>query len=179
MDRAGFRIVGTIYQSFHPCMDKCSGTHRAGLDGGEKFALPEPVVTHRFAGFPQSDNFSVGCGIAVLKIAIPPSSYDFAIADHNGSNRHLVYRQRSLRRSESLFHPEFVVIFRLRISRREFFVNLLTSSRPVLRTKSTLHPKAGKSKFLASLRTQLSPLSYLTIRVLRFSGAIYGFIAMP
>jgi hypothetical protein len=51
----------------------------------------------------------VGSGIGVGKIAIPSSTDDLAVVNHDGADGNITGFERALGGTESFFHPEFVV----------------------------------------------------------------------
>src|SRR5579864_7176254 len=76
MDCARLRIVRAVYYAFHPGMHQSACAHCTRLNGYKKLAIPKAVVTQVRTGLAKSDDFSVGGGIGVCKIAIPAATDD-------------------------------------------------------------------------------------------------------
>ena len=51
VDRARFRVIGSVYQPLDARMNHRAGTHRARLDCNKQFAITKPVVTEVFTRF--------------------------------------------------------------------------------------------------------------------------------
>lgn len=108
MDGACLRIIGAVYQAADAGMNRRSRAHGARLNGGKQFAVAESVITEVSSRLAQGHDFRVSGGIAVGKIAIPPTSHHAPLAHHDRSHRHFARLQGALGRAQGFFHPKFV-----------------------------------------------------------------------
>ena len=108
MDRARFRIIRPVYQSFEASMNQGPCAHGARLNRSEQLAVSHTVVTEVCPSFAKSDDFRVSRGIAVSEVAVPAATDDLATSHDDRAYRNLARVERSSRSSESLFHPKLV-----------------------------------------------------------------------
>jgi len=108
MDGPRFRVVRPVHYALDPGMHQGSCAHRARLNCSKELAVSQTVVTQVRASLAKGNDFSVGRGIGVGKIAIPASADDLASMDHDSTHGNFARFQRALGRTEGLFHPEFI-----------------------------------------------------------------------
>src|SRR6202042_3460765 len=82
--------------------------HGARFNCSKQLAAAEPVITDVLPGLAQCHDFSVRSGIVIVKITIPSTSNDTALAHDHCSDRPLPGLEGALGATEGLFHPELV-----------------------------------------------------------------------
>jgi hypothetical protein len=110
MNCAGFRIVGSEYQSLQPGVNHRPRAHRARLNGGKQFASPQAMIPEGHSGFAKRDDFSVRGRIGAGEIAIPAGSNYLPRVNYDRADWNFAFLQSALSRTQCLFHPEFVRI---------------------------------------------------------------------
>jgi hypothetical protein len=108
MDRARFRVIGSVDQAAEAGMNRCSGAHGARLNCSEQFAVAEAMITQVLSGLAQGHDFRVGSGIVVGEVAVPSSSNDLAGAHYDCAYGHFVRLQGAQGRAQGFFHPQLV-----------------------------------------------------------------------
>ena len=108
MDGPCFRVVRPVHYALYPGMYQSACAHRARLNCSKELAVSQTVVTQVRTRLAKGDDFSVGRGIGVGKIAIPASADDLARMDHDSTHGNFARFQRALGRAQGFLHPEFI-----------------------------------------------------------------------
>ena len=95
-------------------MNQRAGAHRAWLNCSKQFAAFQAVVADRGTRFAQRNDLSVGRRVRVAEIAVAAATDDLAITNHDGADRNFPRFKRTLGRSKSFLHKQFV---RFRVGR--------------------------------------------------------------
>ncbi len=120
MHGAGFGVLGAVYQCPDAGVNHGSGAHGAGLDGHEKIAVCQPVISDCRSGFTQSHDFCVSGGIGVSQVAVESAADDLTFMHYHGAYRYFSYIECSLTRAERLLHPQFVGFRTSAVSHEEY-----------------------------------------------------------
>jgi hypothetical protein len=107
-DSARLRIVRAINQPADAGVNQRSRTHGARFNCNKQFALAQSMVADGGAGVPEGNDFRVGRGIVVGKIAIPSSPNHTAVTYDHCSDGDFFNFKRPLRTPQRFFHVEFV-----------------------------------------------------------------------
>src|SRR5256885_5784103 len=94
-----------VNQTSDPRLYHRSGAHRAGFDRRVNIHVRQPVISQLSGGLAKSDDFSVGCGIAVGTCSIPGNGNEFVFADDTSANRHFAACLRLASGGPCLPHP--------------------------------------------------------------------------
>ena len=100
----------TVDQTSHSRLYHRSGAHRARFDRRVNIRVCQPVIAKLAGGFAESNDFSVGCGIAVGSRAIPGNSDEFVFADYTSADGHFAACLRLASGGQCLPHPVNVKI---------------------------------------------------------------------
>jgi hypothetical protein len=103
-----FRVISTVNQPYDPGMNQGAGTHHAGLDGHEQFAIAQAMISNPGSSIAQGHDLRMRAGIVLSDIAVPSSADYLSLAHHYRPNRNLANLKRTLGAAECLFHVEFV-----------------------------------------------------------------------
>lgn len=81
---ASFGIGSAVNQAGDASVDKRSGAHGAGFNGGvdSTAGVAQTMVAQVCGGLAQRDDLSVGGGIAIEQVAIVPTADNFTIFDY-------------------------------------------------------------------------------------------------
>jgi hypothetical protein len=108
VDRTSLGIVGTIHQPLDTRVNQGSRAHGARLNCSKQITVSQSMVAQDGARFTQGSDLGVRSWVSARQVAIPPLCDHTAFANHDRSHGHLARLQRALRRTESLFHEQFV-----------------------------------------------------------------------
>ena len=90
-------VIRTVYQTADAGVNHCSRTHGARFNCSKQFTVTQTMVTAVGTCVSQRDEFCMGSGIVVGKIAIPtPADYS-AFANDYRSHRHFAHFQSAMR----------------------------------------------------------------------------------
>jgi len=97
-----------VNQTAHARLYQSSRAHRTRLNRRINIYAGEPVIPKLTGGFAKSNDFSVGCGIAVGTRAVSGKSDEFVFANDAGADRHFAIRLRFTSSGQRLAHPLLV-----------------------------------------------------------------------
>ena len=97
-----------VNQPSHARLYQSSGAHRTRLDRRVNIDAGEPVVAELTGGFAKSNDFSVGCGIAVGARAITGNGDELAFADDTSADGHFACSLGFAGGGQGVPHPVFV-----------------------------------------------------------------------
>ena len=89
-------------------MDDCAGTHDTGLERDIQIAAWQPVVAEALCRVAQGDDLGMGGRIVARDRRIEAASYDLAVLDHHGADRHLADGPAFSRQIERGLHEGIV-----------------------------------------------------------------------
>src|SRR6185503_13858436 len=102
-------LIGrAINQTAHARLYQSSRAHRTRLNRRINIHTGEPVIPELTGGFAKSNDFSVGCGIAVDTRAVSGKSDEFVFANDAGADRHFAIRLRFTSSGQAEPHPVLV-----------------------------------------------------------------------
>ncbi len=81
-------IRRAVNQTSHPRLYHRSGAHRARFDGRVNIHGCQPVIAELTGGLAESNDFSVGCGIAVGSRAVSRNGDEFVFTDDTSADGH-------------------------------------------------------------------------------------------
>ncbi|HEY0765287.1 MAG TPA: hypothetical protein VGD61_23120 [Pyrinomonadaceae bacterium] len=107
-DRSRSLIRRSVNQSTHARLYQGSGAHRTWLNRRVNIYAVEPVIPELTGGLAKSNDFSVGCWIAVGTRAVSGKSDEFVFANDAGADRHFAIRLRFTSSGQRVPHPLLV-----------------------------------------------------------------------
>src|SRR5690349_8146116 len=108
VNRARAFVSRAVNQPPDARLDQSAGTHRARFDRRVNMDACQPVVAELMGSLAQSDDFSVGSGIAIRASAVAANGDELAVVDNTSTDRHLTAIFCFPGRCERLPHPVFV-----------------------------------------------------------------------
>jgi hypothetical protein len=99
-----------VNQTPHPRLYQSPGAHRARLDRRVNIHARQPVVSQLPGGLAKSNDFSVGCGIAVGTRTVSGNSDEFVFANDASADGHLAVCLRFASGGQRLPHPLLVKV---------------------------------------------------------------------
>jgi len=108
VDRARFRIFGSIHKTLQASVNCRSSAHGARFNCSKQLTGAETMVTDDSSRLAQCNDLCVCRRITVAEIAVPSSAYDTPVAYDHSADRHFVCLEGSLRAAKRLLHPKFV-----------------------------------------------------------------------
>src|ERR1043165_6067232 len=101
-------IRRAVDQTTHTRLYQSSRAHRTRLDRRINIHAGEPVISKLTGGFAKSNDFSVGCRIAVGTRAVSGKSDEFVFANDAGADWHFAIRLRFSSSGQAEPHPVLV-----------------------------------------------------------------------
>jgi hypothetical protein len=109
--RARSFISRAVNQTPDACLYQSARTHRTRLNRRVNVDAREPVISQLPRGLAKSNDFSVGCGIAVSTRAVSGNSDEFIFTDNAGADGHLAICLRLARSGQRQPHPLLVKLY--------------------------------------------------------------------
>jgi hypothetical protein len=103
-------VTGAVDHTGDARMDKRSGAHGAGLDGGVHGAADEPVISDLRRGLAQGDYFSMRRGIVIEQVAVVACANNLTILNYKSAHRHFTPLQGNAGLIKGAFHPHGIFI---------------------------------------------------------------------
>ncbi len=113
-DGAAFGIVGAEDKARDAGLDEGTRAHTARLNGDVEGGIRKAVVAKPAGRFSQTDDFSVGSGVAIAHGAIARTGKDLAVVDEQGADGDFAGLGSGTRFSECFLHELDVNIHRRR-----------------------------------------------------------------
>src|SRR5574338_521128 len=98
-------IGSTVNQTSHSCLNQRSRTHRTRLNRRINIYAGEPVIPELTGGFAESNDFSVGCGIAVGACAVSANGDEFVFPYDARTDGHFTHCLCFASDSQRVPHP--------------------------------------------------------------------------
>jgi hypothetical protein len=103
-DGAAFGIVGAVNETRDSGLNDGTGAHAAGLDGDVKSGIGKAVVAEKTGGFAESDDFGVGCRVAIADGAVARAGKDITVMDEHRADGDFAGCSRGARFGKSFLH---------------------------------------------------------------------------
>jgi len=108
MHGARLGIVRAINQAADTGMHQGARAHGARFNCSKQVAVLQTMVTGGGTGSAQGNDLGVGCRIGVGDVAVPSSSDDPAVANHDRTDRDFSGFESALGTAQGFFHPDLV-----------------------------------------------------------------------
>jgi hypothetical protein len=138
LDGSRLGVGRSVNQAADSGMNCRSRAHGARFNCSKEVAADETMVSNGSSGFAERDDFGMRAWVFVEDIAIPPSSYDVAVADDYGSDGHVSGLERALGTAQRFVHPQLVFVIVTWVGGAFF-------SRRIVRWKQLFAPVRGWS----------------------------------
>jgi len=144
--RTALGVIGSVHQTWHPCLDHRSCAHAARFNGHVQHRASQPIISQCACRFPQHYHFRVRRRVHIPYSAVSRSRHNPSIAHQYGSDRHLTRLGCPARLFQRLQHELDVC---LHSSRED---NTLAPPNPALRGHPSLTIRNRRNKLQLMLK---------------------------